>query len=126
MIPVNAPLIVNRGIAVFVPPTEGAQTKSFVTIKLFYSKNNPDFTWIKCDKTLVSLWEDNALEGETGNIFIYRALDVLSRGYYTILVTKITGGEAQIEGRKVVGFLRDQPRLIIGLPYSIYPAITLV
>lgn len=124
MLEVKPKQLINKGILVYQPPMFDTVT-SYVNVDIFYSVNDPRLTWLSCDNTASKVFSSNQYVQPNGNMFVF---DVeLITGFYSIVVKSVSVGVSQLSGSLVVGF-KKQPTepLIIGLPYSIYPPITLI
>jgi len=125
MIPVKAPSILDYGIAIYVPPLEDSSV-SYVRCQIYYSKENPLFYWRVCDNTVKKLWEDVSAYSNTGILFLYKTLNSLDIGFYTIKIEAQFKNSNLRKGELTLGVSRENKyKLIIGMPFSIYPPITL-
>ncbi len=120
MEPVKPPSIINEGIAVYVPPI--INEKLVNTIDIFYSKNPPMFKWIGCDNTQSKIWSYTKYQSEKGDLFLYK--NRLIKGFYTIRISLVKKDGGTKQGQTTIGIIEPTPYIIIGLPYSIYPVIS--
>ncbi len=123
MNPIEPPFIINNGIAVFFPAM--GNEVSLITLDIFYTKDNPIFAWAMCDTSQSRIWSKNIQQSPTGTLFLYELDKELPLGFYTIRATLNRASSQPIKGQITVGVITPTPRLIIGLPYSIYPPIDL-
>lgn len=118
------PFIVNRGIALYVPPLRFIERGGLVSLEISYRRKNPLFSWITCDTSEVKLSSTTQEFNPDGVIFIYETADNLAAGFYT-LALQLRTGRAVLKGSMTVGFIQPTPRLLVGLPYSVYGPIAL-
>lgn len=120
---ITPPFIVNRGIALYVPPLNSTQS-GLVSLEITYSRKNPLFSFLSCDTSGARLSSTTQPFNPEGVIFIYESSQDLSAGFYTLSL-ELNYSSSKISGQRTVGFIRPTPRLIIGLPYSTYAPIAL-
>ena len=125
MQPIKPPSIINNGIAVFAPASERIKVPSLISIEIYYEVNNPLFSWLNCSTEKVKIWDKTQSQVPSGTLFIYETPGDLTLGFYTIKIINTTAVRSQTSGQILVGINSPTPRLIIGLPYSIYPPIDL-
>ena len=122
MKPVKATQIIDRGIAVFVPPS-GDYTQ--VRIEIFYSPKNPLFSFSYCQEDESKIWEKLDQNLGRGVLFLYRQKRKLKQGFYKIKLTAITKNTSTIAGEQIYGLLKAKDTLYIGFPYSSFEHIRL-
>lgn len=121
---INPPSILNYGIAVYFPGVEGSSSQ-YIQIEIYYSKENPLFSWVACDNIQRQIWTKTEPLLSNGTLFLYQLNSEIPLGFYTIRAKKYSA-ESQIkEGQFFIGITSPTPNLIIGLPYSVYPFIDL-
>ncbi len=125
MIPIKAPPILDYGIAIYAPPLDQGDVV-YVRCEISYVKDNPLFAWRNCDNNTRILWTDVSAYSDTGILFLYKTLKSLDIGFYTIkLEARMKSGTSRT-GSITLGVTRDyKNKLIIGMPFSIYPPIPL-
>lgn len=115
MIPIDAPTLLQYGIAVYVPA--GCYTYE---IEIFYSNTvNPRLK--PSDRKRV--WRNSATAGERGVLFLWKIDSPLRVGYYTIVLRGY--GKASGEGTLSLAIFEPTDCWVVGLPYSLYPPIAL-
>ena len=118
------PTILNYGIAVYFPGTFSITSK-VIQLEIFYSKENPLFSWIACDNIQRQIWSKKQSFSTNGTLFLYQLNSEIPLGFYTIKA-KLYSADSQVkEGQLFIGITSPTPNLIIGLPYSVYPPIDL-
>lgn len=123
MLEIKAPYEIARGILVFVPPYRSEYPTTNLQLEIYYSRSDPKLNWLNCDNTLSLIFQKNVSVQPNGNILIYDA--DLIRGFYTFKLKIITPSIGELSGSQVIGFTKEPTEpLVIGLPYSIYPPIT--
>lgn len=123
MKPIAPPLIINNGIAVYFPAAIDHKF-SLITLEIYYGRNNPVFSWLSCNTSKAKIWSKTLQQSATGTLFLYETAGNLPLGFYTITAKSVhSGGEKK--GQFSLGVIEPTPHLIIGLPYSVYPAINL-
>jgi hypothetical protein len=121
---ISPPAIINNGIAVYFPGTSN-NLSNYLQLQIFYSKDNPLFSWVACDNVQRQIWTKNQEYGSGGVLFLYQLNSDIPLGFYTIRA-KLFSTESQTkEGQFFIGITSPTPNLIIGLPYSVYPSIDL-
>lgn len=125
MIPIKAPPILDYGIAIYVPPLEQGGVV-YVKCEISYVKDNPLFAWRNCDNNSRTLWTDVSAYSDTGILFLYKTLKSLDIGFYTIRLEARMKSGIPLTGSMTLGVTRDyKNKIIIGMPFSIYPPIPL-
>jgi len=124
MLEIKPKSFMNKGIGIYQPPPFSSG-QSFVNLEIFYSKKDPRYQWIHCDNNLVTVFKSNQYIESNGNLFLFDS--DLEVGFYTIKVLAVQLGFSEIKGDLVVGIKKEPTEpILIGLPYSIYPPITLI
>lgn len=114
MIPSEPPLIIDKGIAVYAPYLyEGC-----LRVEIYFSPNNPLLSFMSCSNTQHKIWETTSSQSPTGTLFIYQT--DLTLGFYTVVLSNPSLNKS---GSLIVSILRPTKRVVVGLPYSIYPPI---
>ena len=119
MQPIAPPEIIAQGLALYCPQTSG-----LLEVRIYYQAQNPKFNWIRCDRSEQLLWSASQRPSNGGLIFHYPSPSLLPAGYYRLELRQLEG-IGQKEGNTTITILQPTKRLIIGLPYSIYPPIHL-
>lgn len=119
---ITAPNLIDKGVLIYVPPSE--TLKCLVSIEINYTKTHPKFMWSTCDDLITKIWQDEKYESSKGDIFAFRS--ELQLGFYTLKVKKLSPDSRIKQGSLTIGIIKPTPYLVIGVPYSIYPPITLV
>jgi hypothetical protein len=119
MQPIAPPSIIAQGIALYC-----TQTSGLLELRIYYQAQNPKFNWIRCDRSEQLLWSAAQRPSNGGLIFHYPSRSLLEAGYYRLELRQ-TEEVQKKEGNATVTILQPTKRLIIGLPYSIYPPIHL-
>lgn len=123
MKPIQAPKLLEKGIAVFVPALENY---SHIKLEIFYSPKNPLFSWSFCEESPFKIWEKNDVSYDAGIAFLYKTTNNLDNGFYKIMITATSNGrDQQIRGSQTYGILNDKETLYIGFPYSTFAPISL-
>lgn len=113
-----------RGFLVYVPPYNSTFPTTNVKLEVYYSVSDTRLKWFSCDNSLTLIFEKTTLVQSGGNIFV-GDIDLI-RGYYTFKVQIVTPALSELNGSQVIGFTKEPTEpLVIGLPYSIYPPITM-
>lgn len=124
MLEVKPKYQLTRGILVYVPPYKKEYSTTNVRLQIYYSESDPKLKWFQCDNTLSLIFEKTSLIQPNGNIFI-GDFDLI-KGYYSFKVRILTPAIGELNGSQVIGFTKQPTEpLVIGLPYSIYPPITM-
>lgn len=123
MKPIAPPFIIKNGIAVFFPVI--GKAAALVTLEIYYTRSNPIFSWLNCDTAQSKIWSKSIQQSPTGTLFLYETDKDLPLGFYTIAAKLNRASSSTMSGQITVGVITPTPRLIIGLPYSIYPPIDL-
>lgn len=119
---ITAPLIINQGIAVYVPALLGWEN-GVIRIEITHSLNMQQFNRGNCNPKQQLIWQKLERQNPQGTLFLYHSPELL-KGFFNIRV-EAANGSSQIQGQLKVGFTEPTSRLIVGLPYSLYPPITL-
>ena len=123
MNPITPIPYINKGIIVYFPNIE--TIKYLVKLEIYYSQNNPLFDWVNCYNSEVKIWEQTTTKDDFGILFLYRTTVDLQPGFYTIKATMLSNQQSKT-GEITVGLYQTTPYLAIGVPYSMYPPITLI
>ena len=121
MKPIKPPILVQQGIAIYVP---NINKYSQAKIEIFYSPKNPLFAWSFCDENPFKIWEKVDKQFDKGILFIYNSPTILAKGFYKIQLTLLSRDGGFLEGSKIYGLLQPKANLHIGLPYSAFPPIS--
>jgi len=123
MEPVRAEPLVINGLVVYSPPMsllKGGLLRLTVT----YSEHSPDFSWVTCrDTTLTPLWQIEDYYTPQGTLFVYDSGIPLKVGHYSLVLT--LQADRTYTGKEEITLMEPTPRIVIGLPYSVYPPILL-
>lgn len=120
MKPIIANPVIPQGIALYAPPLEGSS--ALFELSIYYRETNPLFSWLQCSNEEQLLWVTSQRQTNQGVIFLYQ--EPLRGGYYR-LELKADDGKVVRSGALPIAITKPTPYLMIGLPYSIYPPITL-
>lgn len=123
MKPINLNNSINKGILVFFPALN-TSLNYLLKLEIFYTKSNPLFNWINCDNSEQKIFEEVSRESKSGILFNYNIPTDLEAGFYTFKSTLIDSQQPK-EGQLTIGLFQNQSYIVIGLPYSMYPPITL-
>lgn len=123
MLPINVPPIVNTGIVVYFPQV----ITGIINLNIYYSKSNPLLDWVNCDKGESLIYKESSTvnSAATGVLFTYESDSDLEYGFYRFQANLYNFSELPKTGQLVVGITQDMPRLVIGVPYSVYSPIIL-
>ena len=124
MNPINVTPYISTGIAVFFPTIEFIGNY-LIKLEVYYSQSNPLFDWVNCNNSEVKLWEQTASKDSTGLLFLYQTPQALLPGFYTIKGNLLSTQQSKT-GQLTIGLNQSTPYLAIGIPYSMYPPITLI
>lgn len=118
---IQAPSVIDQGIALFVP-TKPDMVGLSMSVRIDHSLSAGSLNSMLVDCSPTCLWQAQATLTSPYTLFLYQR--VLQYGYYTIaLLAK--GQGYSLKGQRTIGVTIDQPYLIIGSPYSIHAPITL-
>ncbi len=121
MKPITPPSIIKYGIVVYVP-SKDTFTKS--KIEIYYSPNNPLFSYSHCAESTSKIWEKKDTNFNKGSLYIYSTSEALAPGFYQIKLTMYDNYQTKfIEGSNTYGILNKKDTLHIGLPYSTFGPI---
>ena len=124
MLEVKSKPLIDSGIVVYQPPMFDNNT-SYINLDIYYSVADPRLTWTQCNNGLTKIYSSQQLVQTNGNLFIYD--NSLKAGFYSIKVRSFSLGDSELSGDLIVGFRKEPTEpLVIGLPYSIYPTISLI
>lgn len=123
MLPISPPSIIEKGIAIYCPPLSNSST-NLIRIDIYYSPNNPHLSWLTCETSKALIWTSTSTQTPEGILFLYQTLSDLDLGFYTIKITSVSKS-SNAEGSITIGIIKPTPTLVIGLPYSTYPVISL-
>jgi hypothetical protein len=117
MRPIEPILVIDEGIALYSPYLSNVGD---LRIEIFFSATNPSMNLINCGPKEGKLWEAVRPQSPTGTLFLFQSQ--LALGFYIIVLSSI---DRLRRGSLTLGVLRPTNRLVVGLPYSIYPPIDL-
>jgi hypothetical protein len=118
---IPAPLVIEQGIAIFVP-TKPQQVGFNMSVRVEHSLSTGTLNSMLIDCSPTCLWQAQAILVPPYTLFLYER--PLNYGYYTISLVA-TKGSQTLKGNRTIGVTVDQQYLVIGSPYSIHPAIPL-
>jgi len=124
MQPIDILPFLSKGITVFFPAIE-TNSRYLIKLEIYYSENNPLFDWVNCSKSELKIWEQVIQGNPAGTLFLYQTDNTLNAGFYTIRGTMLSDQQPKV-GQLTVGLIQPTPYLAIGIPYSMYPPITLM
>jgi hypothetical protein len=116
MRPSEPPLVIDRGLALYSPLLEQGQLR----LEIYFSIANPLLSFINCSRAEHKVWELLANQSPTGTLFLYQT--ELELGFYTLVLSNETRSRS---GSLTLSILSPTKRIVVGLPYSIYPPIEL-
>lgn len=119
MTPIAPPSVISQGVGLYC-----SQTSGLLELKVYYQAQNPKFNWIRCDRSEALLWSAAQRPSNGGLLFHYPSPTLLPAGYYRLELIQLEG-TSQKRGSLSFAILQPTKRVIIGLPYSIYPPIHL-
>ncbi len=122
MKPIAPPSILTKGIAVYIPPLM-ENSRGIVNVAIYYTKSNPLFSWLTCETSRVKLWSKSVEQTKGGSLFLYE--QELALGFYILQASLIKPDSSTIQGQMSLGLITPTPYIIVGLPYSIYPPISM-
>lgn len=117
---IEAPRIIDRGIAVLVRNETGK--RGTLVTSIIYSNRNPSTAQYDCKYSEVVIWRNETLLNTRDLLVKWRG--VVDKGFYTVKVGLILKDGTHYNSR-LYGVLDNTNRLIIGLPHSIYPPLTI-
>ena len=124
MNPININPLIPKGIVVYFPNIEFTE-KYLIKLEVFFSQYNPLFDWVNCTNSEIKIWEQVTGNDPSGVLFLYQRTTDLVAGFYTIKATLLSSQQSK-KGLLNIGLYQSTPYLAIGIPYSMYPPITLV
>lgn len=124
MEPIDILPFLSKGITVYCPALERL-SNYLIKLEIFYSQYNPLFDWINCNNSELKIWEQTVREDPAGTLFLYQTSNDLAAGFYSIRVTVLSDQQPKV-GQLTIGLIQPTPYLAIGIPYSMYPPITLI
>jgi hypothetical protein len=117
MTPLEPPLVIDKGIGLYSPLVKDITS---LRLEIYFSTTNPLLSFASCSSKEHKLWEVIQLQSPTGTLFLYQA--ELDLGFYTLVLSNEV---RDMRGSITLGVLRPTNRIVVGLPYSIYPPIEL-
>lgn len=124
MKPIQAYSYISKGIGVFFPDIDSIKNY-LLKVEIFYSKINPCFSWIDNKTSEVKIWEETIRNNTNGILFLYQTPMELVAGFYTVKAAILSDKQPKT-GQITIGLYKTTPYLLIGVPYSMYPPITLI